>query len=666
MNIRNKSLTRKTARWALALLACAGMTVLNSCESFLDIDSYINDQVTIDSVFTSKTRVLQYINGAASFLPDESKIFSVGSYSPSGLAADEAIVPWADWNHRGSYLMVDEVTVNDVKGYDPWENYYKGIRKANILIKRIPECKELTDMERRDYMGRAYFLRAYFYYSLMRLYGPVAIEPDEPYASDTEASKASVERSSYDDCVEYVCNNFEKAAEYLPVSREKAYQYVPTRGAALSFEARQRLYWASPLFNGNTYYADWKRSDGTNFISQQEDKSRWGKVAALYKRIIDMNKYALNTVEKIATTDHVAGTLPLPSTVSKEPFPNGAGDIDPYKSYKSIFDGSIEPEHNKELIYFCPRSDADDWTFYPNPLGGINGFSVTQDMIDSYRMADGRQYSEATDEEKSWRAVGQGKTFSEDYVLAPERAHRDDNREPRYYASIGFNYCVWPCTSYTGTEAKKNFVATYYKDGNSQPTGTVKVDYNRLGYTCKKYVNQEDIMNWQGSRKPKTYPIMRYAEVLLGYVEAMNEMTEPYTDKEHGVTVSHDVQQMVYYFNQIRYRAGLPGITTAEASDYETMKKLIKQEWKVEFAFEDHRYYDLRRWKDAPDAMNKPVTGLDVSAKMAERERFYSVRVWNTEKTMKRVFKNKMYFYPISKAILQRNGKLVQNPGWTD
>ena len=627
MNIRNKTLTRKTVGWALALLPCAGISALSSCESFLDIDSYINDQVTIDSVFTSKTRVLQYINGAASFLPDESKIFSVGSYSPSGLAADEAIVPWADWNHRGSYLMVDEVTVNDVKGYDPWENYYKGIRKANILIKRIPECKELTDLERRDYMGRAYFLRAYFYYSLMRLYGPVPIEPDEPYASDTEASTASVERASYDDCVEYVCDNFEKAAEYLPVSREKAYQYVPTQGAALAFEARQRLYWASPLFNGNTYYADWKRSDGTNFISQQEDKSRWGKVAALYKRIIDMNKYALNTVEKIATTDHVAGTLPLPSTVSKEPFPNGAGDIDPYKSYKSIFDGSIEPEHNKELIYFCPRSDADDWTFYPNPLGGINGFSVTQDMVDSYRMADGRQYSEATDEEKSWRAVGQGKTFSEDYVLAPERAHRDDNREPRYYASIGFNYCVWPCTSYTGTEAKKNFVATYYKDGNSQPTGTVKVDYNRLGYTCKKYVNQEDIMHWQGSRKPKTYPIMRYAEVLLGYVEAMNEMTEPYTDPVNKITVSRDVQQMMFYFNQIRYRAGLPGITTAEASDYETMKKLIKQEWKVEFAFEDHRYYDLRRWKDAPDAMNKPVTGLDVSAKMAERAVLYRTRV---------------------------------------
>ena len=428
--------------------------------------------------------------------------------------------------------------------------------------------------------------------------------------------------------------------------------------------ARQRLYSASPLYNGNTYYADWRRSDGTPFISQAEDNNRWGKAAAVYKQIIDMNLYKLNTVEKIETTDRVAGTLDLPETVSKESFPYGAGDIDPYRSYKSIFDGSIQAVHNKELIYYCVRANSDDWTVYPNLLGGINGFSVTQDMIDEYRMADGRQYSEATDAEKSWQAVGIGKTFSENYVLSPDRAYMHDNREPRFYASIGFNYCVWPGTSYTGTEAIKNFVANYYKDGNSQPTGNIKVDYNRTGYTCRKYINQEDVNNWQGTIKAKTYPVIRYAEVLLGYVEAMNEMKSSYTDDKTGVSVSRNVADMVFYFNQVRYRAGLPGITEAQASDYQTMKELIKQEWRVEFAFEDHRYYDLRRWKDAPSAYNKPITGLDVSAKISERQRFYSVRVWNTEVAMKRVFSNKMYFYPIDQNTLDRNANLVQNPGW--
>lgn len=99
----------------------------------------------------------------------------------------------------------------------------------------------------------------------------------------------------------------------------------------------------------------------------------------------------------------MAGTLDLPETVSKESFPYGAGDIDPYRSYKSIFDGSIQAVHNKELIYYCVRANSDDWTVYPNLLGGINGFSVTQDMIDEYRMADGRQYSEATDAENHGR-----------------------------------------------------------------------------------------------------------------------------------------------------------------------------------------------------------------------------------------------------------------------
>lgn len=654
----------KTCGFICGFIALAGAVSFTSCESFLDIDKYVYDQVTIDSIFVSKERVLQYINGASGFLPEESRLWSSGAYSPSGLAADEAFVPWVDWNHRGAYLLVDQVTPRNTQGFNPWDNYYKGIRKANLLIARIPECKELTDLERRDYMGRAYFLRAYFYYSLMRLYGPVPIIPDQAFDTDTPAKDASYERSSYDDCVEYVCTNFEKAAEYLPIDREESFQYVPTRGAALALIARQRLYSASPLYNGNTYYADWRRSDGTPFISQAEDNNRWGKAAAVYKQIIDMNLYKLNTVEKIETTDRVAGTLDLPETVSKESFPYGAGDIDPYRSYKSIFDGSIQAVHNKELIYYCVRANSDDWTVYPNLLGGINGFSVTQDMIDEYRMADGRQYSGATDAEKSWQAVGIGKTFSENYVLSPDRAYMHDNREPRFYASIGFNYCVWPGTSYTGTEAIKNFVANYYKDGNSQPTGNIKVDYNRTGYTCRKYINQEDVNNWQGTIKAKTYPVIRYAEVLLGYVEAMNEMKSSYTDDKTGVSVSRNVADMVFYFNQVRYRAGLPGITEAQASDYQTMKELIKQEWRVEFAFEDHRYYDLRRWKDAPSAYNKPITGLDVSAKISERQRFYSVRVWNTEVAMKRVFSNKMYFYPIDQNTLDRNANLVQNPGW--
>ncbi len=660
-------------KWLSILFLCA--LACTSCESFLDIDKYVYDKMTIDSIFADRTRILQYINGTATYLPDESKFISdyyseAYTKSPSGLGADEAVIPWADDNHAGAKFIVDDVTPRATAHVNPWPDYYKGIRKANIILARIGENKDLTDMDRQDYTGRAYFLRGYFYFSLLKLYGPVPILPNTAFDTDATVASISFERSSYDDCVEYICADMEKAAQMLPTDRSISYPYLPTKGSAMAVIARLRLYSASPLFNGGDSkieeLANWKRTDGTPFISQTPDPTRWGKAAAAFKRIIDMGKYSLNTTAKIVSTKGT-GTLDLPDTsdpnLKMKAFPYGAMDIDPYKSYKTIFDGSLQPENNKELIYCSQRSSVDDAFYFPAKQSGNDTYSVTQDMIDQYRMADGRQFSDATEAEKSWQQVGTGLTFSSDYTLAAERAKMHDNREPRFYASIGFNYCVWPATSYQGTDnSVKNLIATYYKDGNA--TGGTKDNTNLTGYTCRKYANQEDNLSWDSSNKTKYYPIFRYAEVLLGYVEAMNEMTGSYTEKSTGITVTRDVDQMVLYFNQIRYRAGLPGITSADASDQVAMRNIIKQEWRVEFFNEDHRYYDLRRWLDAPTAYQRPVYGLDVSQKTADREQFYNVRVWSTLASMKRTWKNKMFFYPIDQSVIDKNGKLVQNPGY--
>ncbi len=655
------------------LFVCA--MACTSCDSFLDIDKYVYDKMTIDSIFTNRTRILQYINGTAAYLPDESKFVSnwnseAYTKSPSGLGSDEAVIPWEDDNHAGAKFIVNDITPRSTAHVNPWPDYYKGIRKANIILARIGGSNDLTDMDREDYTGRAYFLRGYFYYSLLRLYGPVPILPNTAFDTDEPVANASLERSSWDDCVEYICNDMENAAKMLPADRSISYPFLPTKGAALAVIARLRLYSASPLFNGGDgkieELAEWKRTDGTPFINQTPDPTRWGKAAAAFKRIIDMNKYTLNTVAKTISSNGT-GTLELPNTddpnLKTKAFPYGAMDIDPYKSYKTIFDGTLQPENDKELIYCCQRSSVDDQFYFPPKQSGNGAFSVTQDMIDQYRMADGRQYSDATDAEKSWEPVGTGLTFSGDYTLDPERAIMHDNREPRFYASIGFNYCVWPATSYTGSDnSVKNLVATYYKDGTA--TGGTQDNTNLTGYTCRKYANQEDNLSWDSSDKTKYYPIFRYAEVLLGYVEAMNEMTGSYTDKSTGITVTRDPAKMVFYFNQIRYRAGLPGITLTDASNRDAMRDIIKQEWRVEFFNEDHRYYDLRRWLDAPSAYRRPIYGLDVSQKTVNREQFYSVRAWSTLASEKRVWNNRMFFFPIDQSVMDKNAKLVQNPGY--
>lgn len=656
-------------KWFLGLFICTLMCT--SCEKYLDIDKYVYDKMTIDSIFVSRTRIIQYVNGTAAYLKDESNLlgdWNNKTTSPSGLAADEAILPWGDNNHPGGKLLIDDITPRNTGDINPWPDYYKGIRKANIILDRINGKNDMTDMERQDYTGMAYFLRGYFYYSLVRLYGPVPILPDKAFDTDEEVANVSYERASYDECVEYICANMEKAAQMLPNDRSISYPYLPTKGAALAVIARMRLYSASPLFNGGTTTIDeiasWKRPDGTPFISQTYDPTRWGKAAAAYKRIIDLGKYSLNTVAK---TSKVSGTLELPNTsdpnLKTKAFPEGAMDIDPYKSYKTIFDGTLRPENNKEIIYCIEKSRVDDPFYFPTKQSGNSCYSVTQDMVDQFRMADGRQYSEATEAEKSWQPVGTGLTFSEDYTLNADRAIMHDKREPRFYASIGFNFCVWPSTSYRGSDnSVKNFIATYYKDGNA--SGGTQDNTNLTGYTCRKYAHQEDNLNWEGTNKQKFFPLFRYAEVLLSYVEAMNEMDADYTDAETGITVSRDVNQIVSYFNQIRYRAGLPGITVADASDKATMRDIIKQERRVEFFNENQRYYDLRRWLDAQVAYQRPIYGLDVTAKTAQREQFYTVRVWNTLASMKRTWKAKMFFFPINQDVMDKNGKLVQNPGW--
>lgn len=653
---------------AASLIAFAAASMMmGSCENYLDIEKYVYDQTTLDSIFLSRERTEQYINGAASLIPDESALtgndWGMGACLPSGLGTDEFIIPFV---MPANAILYDEVTELDVK-FNPWGNCYKGIRRANIVLQNIDRNEELTEMEMRDFRGRAYFLRAYFYYYLMRLYGPVVLVPDTPV--DTDSEEISFPRATYDECVAKVCADLDMAIEYLSDNRIESLQYIPTRGAAMALKARVQLFAASPLFNGNTYYSDWQTEEGKHFISQEVDNSKWGKAAASFKRVIDTGKYELHTVDKIVNTLGT-GTLPLPSTVSDANFPDGAGDIDPYKSYKTLFDGTYQAYQVKEYILYNPSSMAagagcgDYRMVMPAKLGGNATLSVTLDMIDEFRMADGRPFSEATDAEKSGDPIGQGLTFSSDYLVSDQCAQRDWNREPRFYASVGFNACVWPTTSHRDAGAgTRNYVCDYYSGGSGSDLNNNNY-HNRTGYTSRKFVHQDDCVFWNGSIKAKTFPVIRYAEVLLGYVEAMNEMEGSYTDEATGITVSRNVDEMVKYFNMIRYRAGQPGITAADAQDRDNMRKIIKHEYQIEFAFEGHRYWDLRRWKDAYDAYNKPVRGLDVSATSAQRNQFYTERVWSTEKTMNRVFNNKMYLWPLDRYVLQRNGKLVQNPGW--
>lgn len=633
--------------------------VFCSCTNFLDVDDYFKNTTQLDSIFKRKSTVDEYIRGAAAYLPNEGNLWTTAS-TPFQGASDENFTSFNDDRHAGIKFLLDELTAFNWQ-FDTYANYYTGIRKASLVLQRINEVEDISDMDRRDFMGRCYFLRGYFYFQLLIQYGPVPIVPEQAFEVDASVDEMSLERSTYDECVECICQNMEKAAEYLYTTRSSNENTIPTQGAALATLARVRLYAASPWFNGGSggYYADWTRkSDGAHFISQNKDNEKWGKAAVAAKRVMNTGLYELHTARKKNDTKE------LPETVTKafniRPISEfDPRDIDPYRSYAEVFNGDVSAEMNEELIYFCSPiqsgKDCPAGIAMPAMMGGMNGLNLTQDVADAFYMADGTSYLMP---EKAWEAIGTDKSFS-GYTLKASAAKMYDNREMRFYASIGFNHCLWPGTSYTGTDATlKNVEVQYYSDGNAGPPKDFAVDYNHSGYTCKKYVHPED--NLKGTIKPKVFPIFRYAEILLNYAEALNELDGTYT--EGGVTVTgRNEDEILNAFNQIRYRVGLPGLTTLPSR--EEMRELIKQERRLEFNCEGQRYHDLRRWGDAYSAYNRPVLGMNIKAKKNQREAFHTITTLNDDKA-RRYFDYKNYLWPISKAALNKNNKLVQNPGW--
>lgn len=640
-------------------MALLGMTMF-SCSNYLDVDDYFKQTTQLDSIFKRKELVKQYINGAASYLPNEGNLWTVSSVPFQG-ASDENFTSFNDSRHAAIKFLLDEITPFYEEGFFNYPRYYTGIRKASIVLKRINEVEDISDLDRRDFMGRCYFLRGYYYFQLLLQYGPVPIVPDEAFEVDASVESMSLERATYDECVEYICQDLEKATDYLYSSRSSDEIQIPTQGAALATLSRVRLYAASPWFNGGSggFYTDWMRkSDGAHFISQTKDNQKWGKAAIAAKRVMNTDLYQLYTTKRKSDTGPLSEAA-IQAYAARPISQFNPADIDPFRSYAEIFNGDIPAEMNEEIIYSCrPNQTGKDTPAgiaMPAMMGGMNGLNLTQDVADAYYMADGGSYSLP---ENHWEAIGTDKKFS-GYTLKASAARMYDNREMRFYVSMGFNHCLWPGTSYSGSDnTLRNVEVQYYSDGNAGPPANFAVDYNHSGYTCKKYVHAED--NLKGSLKPKSFPIYRYAEILLNYAEALNELEGAYS--EGDITVNgRDKDGILDAFNQIRYRAGLPGLVSLPSR--EDMRDLIKHERRIELVCEGHRYHDLRRWADAQHAYNKPVLGMNIKAKKSEREAFYTITTLNDDKA-RRYFDYKNYFWPIPKSAMNKNRKLVQNPGW--
>ncbi len=662
MNVMNKLL--------IFLLVCC----LWSCSDFLSVDNYFSDELKLDTVFAQTRYMEAYMWAAASMFPDEGQVLQ-NNYTPGPLATDEAFTGFlTSYSYNGMRFVLGEVTAGNLHSFNTWGNLYKIVRKCNTILARIDEAADMTTKERFSILGNTRFIRAYAYYNILVDFGPPILLGEEIVESNEPLSYYDRERSTYDEAMEYICSELDSAAVYLPATMPLMEFGRPTKGAAYGLIARLRLLHASPLYNGGdaarAAFGNWKRkSDGAFYVSQDYDEKRWAVAAAAARRVMIMEG-AGGPVYRLHTVDADSDTPPLPEGVTEDPdyykaWPEGAGGIDPYRSYAEMFNGESVIATNPEFIW-GRRSGAvvsSTQMSFPQKLGGWNAMCVTQKVIDAYAMVDGRAIGNSSSA-YPYRETGftSGvETFS-GYRLNAGVSNMYVNREARFYASVGFSECYWPMTSSTSSGYYNQTIAYYYDSPNGKGSVSSPNDYPITGYVIKKFIHPSDA--WGGTnarRMDKGFPIIRYSEILLSYAEALNNLTGSHSVETDGQTLvfQRDPAEIRAAFNPVRYRAGLPGIAGNE--DAGTIRGLIERERMVEFLFENRRYYDVRRWGIYEASESEAIRGMNAEG---TKDAFYNKVIPNTSRIGARIVNKRLLLLPLPLNEVRILPSLSQNPGW--
>lgn len=711
----------------LALLSSAS-ALLTSCEDTLSADKYFDDRRTIESVFTDINQTNGWLSQAFSYLKTDLADVITKEQGGVGLHCfaddmyfgDRDIAYDNKWSTVDAYTSFKQGDYDENFGSNAWTSAYRGIYQASVFIHNIDRNYKLTEEERLDMKGQARFVRAYYYWLLLRRYGPVPILPDEGADYTLDYRELSIPRSTYEECAEFIGSEMVQACKELQnwsrhIGNTSAENIIrPTRGAALATRALAYIYAASPLANGQLangshpggvsdgFAKSFVNKDGKPLLSLNYDEKKWARAAAACRDVIEcpaqyeLFHVGVNTVDN-KTTGYPKTITPFKDNdFSEKPWPEGYADIDPYLSYRDFFNG-VADLSNPEIIFSRGYNvgnnrhtslDAFVTHQMPNSLNGFNCHGLTQKMVDAYYMKDGSDVpgkdsesngGDGSERHKGWTTNARGEyPYTKYPPLGQGVSMQYADREPRFYACVAFNGSYWWNAD---PDKSTHYMQVYYWRGTTtsgsgdnkevQNNGyTNSAYYLRTGIGCKKWVHPSD---WRKLRDGRDYgnirrkwePAIRYADILLLYAEALNELTGNYSipswNGSETYSIGRNISEIQRGIRPVRIRAGVPDYSQAEYNDQSVLRAKIKRERMIELLGEGKRYYDLRRWMDAPIEESKPVYGCNVLMTANQQDEFQKVvPIYN----LPTVFSDKMYFWPISTEELKRNRNLVQNPGW--
>lgn len=472
--------------------------------------------------------------------------------------------------------------------FERWTACYKAIRKANEGIENIRQSTVLTQEDKERFLGDLHFLRGMFYFELFRFYGQLPII--ERVLSKDE-DEIFLSRNGEEDVLNFILDDFQMAADYLPIDIPDRELGRATKGAALGMKALAYLHGA-------------------------------GVIDAKYY------KNASETAE-IFLDGELKGKYDL--------FNTGAT---PEEVFHNLF--LEEYEYNREVIfdiqYAYPYKTSPLQTIASPPKHGHDDYgwgnrnNPTQEIVDAFEMNDGSKF---------------------DWSNPKHAASPYENRDARFYASILYNGVKWKGDIlYTSTNvwsaADNKFVA-------NAPNGLASADNSTFtGYYLKKHMNEGVIAGYSnrglGVGGGHNLIVLRYAEILLVYAEAKNEIL---------AVPDESIYKAV---NAVRHRAGQPDLPNGLSQD--EMRERIRNERRVELAFENKRYFDIMRWRAGNEFLNQQCHGMKVTyIKDANGNVVPQYARFNLVK--KTFDENKNYLLPVPQSAINKNPKLYpNNSGW--
>lgn len=609
---------------------CVALLLNVSCNKYLDVvpDEYTTDGDVFDNINLAEQVLARLYNALPDEMENELTAYSDESYN-HWTDNSEAV---ASYKHNlGTWSTTDNPLGN-------WAGRFQDIRRANIFIEKIESVPIPLDRSEYyqtwipRYKAEARFLRAMFYFELFKRYGAVPLLTSAASIDLNNAANSYIERAPAEEVVNFIVSECDEIAKQLPLTQEAAQTGRVTKGAALALKARTLIYAASPLFNGNTLNRDITNKDGKHLFPESYDKEKWKRAADAAMDVINLGIYSLYS-----------------------PFPDN-----PVQNYAAQF---YTRDYTETIFQRIRGNNIDlDGKLLPNgpPFKGSGKFTPLQEMVDSYEMNNGYPIGEPGSTYQSTGTWNGQLWDGLKWQNVTNISNMYKNRDPRFYASVMFQYDVWRYDA-----IKRPVKLAFWGNGSGKTDGWAngKTGNSPVGYNVRKFLTPDYDRNAGTGTSKRNSPIFRLAEMYMIYSEAMNE----YLDVPDA--------RVYEYINKVRNRVKMPPLPILPADETKDgMRKRIQNEDRIEFAFETHRLWDIRRWMIGTTVNNGPVHVLnakpsveelaasgvaDINSEQAGVAVFYRPVV-----IQNRVFQDKHYLMPVPQSEIDKEPNLVQNYGW--